>query len=155
SVATSERRSLDELRAEDSMKREAAHGSRAPLAIGNDSRRSFRSDTRPAELRSSRPSRSERADYPPWGPSLSKRACCPDPVTWWSPGGWLLCWVSSQLLFPCRRAAAGQAGAPAAGAPVRARARTNELDARKRRPMIASEESRPDCGLPWAGFDGV
>jgi hypothetical protein len=29
------------------VKREAAHGSRAPLAIGNDFRRSFRSDTRP------------------------------------------------------------------------------------------------------------
>jgi hypothetical protein len=38
---------LDEHRTEDSIKREAAHDSRAPLAIGNDSRRSFRSDTRP------------------------------------------------------------------------------------------------------------
>jgi hypothetical protein len=38
---------LDEHRAEDSMEREAAHDSRAPLAIGNDSRRSFRSDTQP------------------------------------------------------------------------------------------------------------
>jgi hypothetical protein len=26
--------------------------------------------------------------------------------------------------------------------------RTNELDAGKRRPMIASEESLPGCGLP-------
>src|SRR5262249_62220520 len=36
-------------------------------------------------------------------------------------------------------------------APVRALARTNELDARKRGPMIESEESPPGCGLPWAG----
>ena len=34
-------------------------------------------------------------------------------------------------------------------APVRARAGTNELDAGERRPMIASEESLPGCGLPW------
>ncbi len=40
----------------------------------------------------------------------------------------------------CRRAAVGQAGAPAALAPVRARARTNELDAGERGPMIGSEE---------------
>jgi hypothetical protein len=60
-----------------------------------------------------------------------------------------LCWVSSQLLASCRRAAAGQAGAPAAGAPVRALARTNELDVGERWPMIASEESLPGCGLPW------
>ena len=40
--------------------------------------------------------------------------------------------------------------------------RTNELDAGERRPMIASEESLPGCGLPWmrrplgggAGFPG-
>jgi hypothetical protein len=38
---------LDEHRTEDSIKREAAHDSRAPSATGNDSRRSFRSDTRP------------------------------------------------------------------------------------------------------------
>jgi hypothetical protein len=40
-------------------------------------------------------------------------------------------------------------------APVRARARTNELDAGERRPMIASGESLPGCGLLWAGFAGV
>jgi hypothetical protein len=40
----------------------------------------------------------------------------------------------------CRRAGRGQAGAPAALAPVRARARTNELEAGKRQPMIGSEE---------------
>jgi len=40
----------------------------------------------------------------------------------------------------CRRAAVGQAGAPAAVAPVRAWARTNELDAGERRPMIGGEE---------------
>src|SRR6266516_7669258 len=63
---------------------------------------------------------------------------------------WLLWWVF--LAAAGFRAAApvrGQAGAPAAGAPVRARARTNELDAGKRRPMIASEESLLGCGLPW------
>jgi len=47
------------------------------------------------------------------------------------------CWLSSQLPCSGRRAVRGRAGAPAAVAPVRARARTNELDAGKRRPMIA------------------
>jgi hypothetical protein len=37
----------DDHKADDSMKRETAHDSRAPLAIGNNSRRSFRPDTRP------------------------------------------------------------------------------------------------------------
>jgi len=51
---------------------------------------------------------------------------------------------SSSLRFWCRRAARGQAGAPAA--PRRqARARTNELDPGKRRPMIRSEEE-PSLG---------
>jgi hypothetical protein len=36
------------------MKREAAHDSRAPLAIGNYSRRNFRPDTRPPGLRAER-----------------------------------------------------------------------------------------------------
>jgi hypothetical protein len=50
----------------------------------------------------------------------------------------------------CRRAAVGQAGAPAAGAPIRARARTNELEAGKRRPAIGNEEGPGACrgGLP-------
>ena len=52
----------------------------------------------------------------------------------------------------CRRAGRGQAGAPAA--PRRqARARTNELDAAKRRPTIGSEEPEPFCWvvLGWRG----
>jgi hypothetical protein len=53
----------------------------------------------------------------------------------------------------CRRAAVGQAGAPAAVAPVRARARTNELDAGKRRPMIGGEE-RPASAVMVAGAGG-
>jgi len=40
----------------------------------------------------------------------------------------------------CRCVVRGQAGAPAAVASVRARARTNELEAGKRRPRIGSEE---------------
>jgi hypothetical protein len=62
-----------------------------------------------------------------------------------------LCWVSSQLLV---RAAAGprvKLERPQPLAPVRALARTDELDAGERRPMITSEESLPGCGLPWAG----
>src|SRR6266536_5949491 len=62
----------------------------------------------------------------PWGNGLSKRA-------WWGWPGDLLCvnglgvrtacWLSSQVPVSRRRAAVGQAGAPAAVAPVRARAR--------------------------------
>jgi hypothetical protein len=62
--------------------------------------------------------------------------------------------ASSQLPVLCRRAVRCQAGAPVAGAPVRALARTYELDAGGRWPMIACEESLPGCGLPWAGFAG-
>jgi hypothetical protein len=51
----------------------------------------------------------------------------------------------------CRCAAAGQAGAPAALAPVRARAGTSELDAGERRPVITGEESPLGCGLLWTG----
>ena len=61
-----------------------------------------------------------------------------------------------------RRASEGTALEPAAVgqrpeplAPVRARARTNELDARERWPMIASEEAWSGCGLPWAGVRWV
>jgi hypothetical protein len=55
----------------------------------------------------------------------------------------------------CRRAVWGQAGTPAAVAPVRARARTNELDAGERRPMIGGEE-RPASRLwlPGRGLPG-
>jgi hypothetical protein len=53
----------------------------------------------------------------------------------------------------CRRAAVGQAGAPAAVAPVRARARTNELDAGERRPMIGGgEQPASRFMVAWAGF---
>src|SRR5262249_37137010 len=45
-----------------------------------------------------------------------------------------------------------EGGAPALPlAPVRARARTNELDAGERWPMIAGEESPLGCGLPGTG----
>src|SRR6266536_4507951 len=81
---------------------------------------------------------------------------------WWGWPGDLLCvnglgvrtacWLSSQVPVSCRRAAVGQAGAPAAVAPVRARARTNELDAGKRRPMIGGEEE--PAGL-WLRGRGV
>jgi hypothetical protein len=62
--------------------------------------------------------------------------------------------------FPrsCRfRAAAravGQAGAPAAAAPVRARARTNELDAGKRWPMIGGVGEPAELWLPGRGSLG-
>src|SRR5438094_1191162 len=58
-------------------------------------------------------------------------------------GGCLLLWwwLCSQLPGSCRRAVPGPAGAPAAWAPGRAPARTNELDVGKRRPMIGGEES--------------
>ena len=64
------------------------------------------------------------------------------------------------VAFPCFTMAGspapgrGQAGAPAA--PGRStRARTNELEAGKRRPMIGSEEQPPAigvCGDRWPGF---
>jgi hypothetical protein len=74
--------------------------------------------------------------------------CCQVGVLVW-PGdfravglrGCLLLWLCSQLPGSCRRAVPGPAGAPAAWAPGKAPARTNELDVGKRRPMIGSEES--------------
>ena len=65
-----------------------------------------------------------------------------------------MCWLSPQLPVSCRRATVGQAGAPAAVAPVRARARTNELDAGERRSMIGGEEELAGCGCR-GGFAGV
>jgi hypothetical protein len=56
------------------------------------------------------------------------------------------CWLSSQVPVSCRRAAVGQAVAP-----VRARARTNELDAGKRRPMIGGEEEPAGLWLRGRG----
>ena len=89
----------------------------------------------------------------PWGPSLSieRAVLTGDLVT--GPG-WLWCWVSSQLLVPCRRAAVGQAQRPEPLAPVGARARANELDARERWPMIASEESLLGLWLAVGGSLG-
>ena len=91
-------------------------------------------------------------------------SCCQEGVLVW-PGdfrlvglGGLFWWLSSQLPGSCRRVVRGPAGAPAACAPGRARARTNELDAGERRPMIGSEEEPAGCGVaglgPVAGSPG-
>jgi hypothetical protein len=92
---------------------------------------------------------------------------CQDSMVSW-PGG-LLCvaglgvgllWPGFPSQLPSFGSAApvwGQAGAPAAVAPVRARARTNELDASKRWPMIEGEEQPaswlwlPGQGVCWGG----
>ena len=71
--------------------------------------------------------------------------------------GGTVMWLSSSLRALRRRAGRGQAGAPAA--PRRqARARTNELDAGKRRPMMRSEEEplglRFVRKVAWLGFPG-
>lgn len=86
----------------------------------------------------------------PWGALLSRGV-----LVW--PGDLRGCRVGvvpvvvacSQVPGSCRRAAPGPVGAPAARAPGRAPARTNELDVGKRRPMIGSEES--GCWLAGAG----
>ena len=62
-------------------------------------------------------------------------------------------WLCSQLPGFVRCAVPGPAGAPGAWAPGRALARTNELDAGKRRPMIGSEESA--CWLRRAVRGGL
>jgi len=92
----------------------------------------------------------------PMGAPVVKRACWIDPVTC-SPaaglGGGLWLWLFLVAAGLCRRAGRGQAGAPAA--PRRqARARTNELEAGKRRSMIGSEE-QPPCGLAYAKVAGL
>ncbi len=68
----------------------------------------------------------------------------------------LLCWRSSQLpdSGPTARPW-GQAGALEALEPVRALARTNELDAGKRRPMIVGEEQSAGYGAGLGGLAGL
>jgi hypothetical protein len=73
--------------------------------------------------------------------------CQEGAVGWPSDAVWLPGWsgtvvlASSQLPVSGRRAAVGHAGAPAAGKrPLGRQARTNELDAGKRRPTMGSEE---------------
>src|SRR5215472_7629093 len=54
----------------------------------------------------------------------------------------VLAFLAAAGLVPPSRPG-GQAGAPAAVAPVRARARTNELDACKRRPIMGARTGLP------------
>jgi hypothetical protein len=68
-------------------------------------------------------------------------------------GGTVLLAFLAGAVFRAGAPAWGQAGAPAAVAPVRARARTNELDAGERRPMIGGEE-RPASRL-WLPGRGL
>jgi hypothetical protein len=63
-------------------------------------------------------------------------------------GGGGRCWLSSQLLVSCRRAAGVKLERPQRERPFGARARTNELDAGKRWPMIGSEERACRLWLP-------
>ena len=65
------------------------------------------------------------------GELFVKRACGIGPVTCCGrrAGGTVLLAFLAGARVSCRRAVRGQAGAPAAAAPVRARARTNELEA--------------------------
>jgi len=82
-------------------------------------------------------------DQPPMGELFVKRAWGIGPVTCCGrrAGGTVLPAFPRRCRVSCRCAVRGQAGAPAAVAPVRARAKTNELEAGKRRPRIGSEES--------------
>src|SRR6185312_7425220 len=78
----------------------------------------------------------------------------PGDLLW--PSGWrgLYCWLSSPMPCLCRCVVRGQAGAPAVVASVRTRARTNELEAGKRRPRIGSEEKPGGCGCGLPGVRG-
>ena len=71
------------------------------------------------------------AQITPHGELFVKRACGIGPVTCCGrrAGGTVLLAFLAGARVSCRRAVRGQAGAPAAAAPVRARARTNELEA--------------------------
>ena len=89
----------------------------------------------------------QSADQPPWG------TLCQEP--WWTgpvtcsgrrAGVGLLWWLSSQLLASCRRAGRESSWRASSGSPVRAQARTNELGAGERRPMIGSRKSLPIMG---------
>ena len=88
---------------------------------------------------------------PPMGEIFVKRAWGIGPVACCAVGlAGLYCWpFLAGAVFRAAARAVGQAGAPAAVAPVRARARTNELDAGTRWPRIGGEErSACGCGLP-------
>jgi hypothetical protein len=92
---------------------------------------------------------SGRSATHPWGSLLSReRGDWPGDLMWRRAGGDCIPGFPRRCRVSCRRAGVGQAGAPAASAPVRAR--TNELDAGKRRPTIGSEE-KPTCGCGLPG----
>src|SRR5580700_5822652 len=81
---------------------------------------------------------------PPMGELLSRGVVGwpGDPAVVAGLAGATFCWLFlAAARVSRRRAAAGQAGAPAAVAPSGARARTNELDAGKRWPMMGGGES--------------
>ena len=82
------------------------------------------------------------ADGPPMGAFAVKRACCPDPVTWRSSGCAGVLAFFAAAWVPGRRAVGVKLERPQPVAPVRARARTYELDAGKRGPMITGGESQ-------------
>ena len=86
----------------------------------------------------------------PWGNSLSRERAEIGPVTCCGrrAGGDCFAGFPRRCRVSCRRAVRGQAGVPAAVAPVRARARTNELDAGERRPMIGGGEQPAGLWLP-------
>src|SRR5215469_12946463 len=85
-------------------------------------------------------------NFHPWGPSLSKSACCPDP------GDVVIAGLAVVLGFLAAAGFLPPRGRGSSWSPrTRAAARRNELDAGERRPMIASEESPLGCGLPWTG----
>src|SRR5207244_5552382 len=100
---------------------------------------------------SDRPAR-RSTTHPPMGELFVKRAWGTGPVACCGrrAGDCLLAFLAGAVFRAVARVR-GQAGAPAALAPVRARARTNELEAGQRRPMIGSEEGR----LAVAGCQGV
>jgi hypothetical protein len=82
-----------------------------------------------------------------------KRACWPGPVTSCRGAGWDCCaGFPRSCRGSCRRVVRGPAGAPAAVAPARARARTNELVAGERRPMIGGEEEPAGYGVRGLGW---
>src|SRR5690242_17703681 len=87
------------------------------------------------------------------GELFVKRAWGVGPVTCCGrrAGGTVLLAFPRRCRLSCRCAVRGQAGAPGAVAPVGARARTSELEAGKRRPMIGGEESRGGLWLRVAG----
>jgi len=112
---------------------------------------------RAAERQRSCPHRPRSDKTAPMGALVVKWACWIDPVTCsLGPPGWgrdCGCGFPRRCRFVPSRGR-GQAGAPVAPR-LQARARTNELDAGKRRPMIGSEGRLPGvwlCGGRWAGL---